>query len=185
VRILQQRAGLLLKVIPSARTTKTILCALANCRHHLLNARGQRTTTALVRRTSSPISGAGVQSWHGRSRFPQPGFFRRVRLPVGPLTRENVSRILNGWSPASWRANCPAITALRATKHRQQETDLQSAGVAAIAGLFVFLLPVALSASIAICPSATKSTLRGEVRRQARPMVRPGSGAVKRSNFTR
>jgi hypothetical protein len=93
--------------------------------------------------------------------------------------------IFNCWNLASWRADCPAITALRATKQRQRETDLQSAGVAAVAGLFVFALPVAPSASITICPRATKSTLRGEVRRQARPMVRPGSGAVKRSNFTR
>ena len=77
----------------------------------------------------------------------------------------------------SWRADCPAITALRATKQRQQETDLQSAGVAAIAGLFVFLLPVALSASIGIfrieaCPVASsKPVTAGSLRTAPRRMT--------------
>ena len=31
--------------------------------------------------------------------------------------------------------------------------------------------------SVTICPSATKSALRGEVRRHASPMVRPGAGS--------
>ena len=34
-------------------------------------------------------------------------------------------------------------------------------------------------------PSASKSSLRGEVRRQAKPTVRAGSGAVKRNSLTR
>ena len=39
--------------------------------------------------------------------------------------------------------------------------------------------------SMMIFPSASKSFLRGEVRRQARPMVRAGSGALNRKSFTR
>jgi hypothetical protein len=34
-------------------------------------------------------------------------------------------------------------------------------------------------------PSAAKSILRGEVRRQASPTVRPGSGSAKRNSLTR
>ncbi len=41
------------------------------------------------------------------------------------------------------------------------------------------------SVSLTSAPSATKSALRGEVRRHARPTVRPGSGAAKRTSLTR
>jgi hypothetical protein len=34
-------------------------------------------------------------------------------------------------------------------------------------------------------PSAKNSTLRGEMRRHARPTVRPGAGSEKRNSFTR
>ena len=40
-------------------------------------------------------------------------------------------------------------------------------------------------ASVTTSPNATKSSLRGDVRRQARPMVRPGCGGAKRRSFTR
>src|ERR1700688_3983899 len=36
-----------------------------------------------------------------------------------------------------------------------------------------------------VSPSATKSALRGEVRRNASPMLRPGSGFSRRRNFPR
>ncbi|MGA8864878.1 MAG: hypothetical protein WB444_13835 [Gallionella sp.] len=39
--------------------------------------------------------------------------------------------------------------------------------------------------SVMISPSATTSRLRGEVRRQASPIVRAGSGSTKRKSLTR
>ena len=45
--------------------------------------------------------------------------------------------------------------------------------------------PARPSVSVTSWPSAMKSTLRGEVRRQASPITRPGAGSAKRSSFTR
>src|SRR5439155_15891579 len=51
--------------------------------------------------------------------------------------------------------------------------------------LFAAFAGEASTLSFTTPPSAAKSAFRGEVRRNARPMLRPGCGFCRRRNFTR
>ena len=94
------------------------------------------------------------------------------------IARENVSRVLQDWMKrkvVSRLAGYYCLEDKRALDRRSR-------------GLSVWRAPRRIgvpSASVTSCPSATKSTLRGDVRRHASPMVRPGCGDAKRRSFTR
>ena len=83
----------------------------------------------------------------------------------------------------SFAAARAAIIALdnEALRQRRRPTRALAAEMFGAASL----RPERPSVSVMISPSATTSRLRGEVRRQANPIVRAGSGSVERESLTR
>ena len=97
------------------------------------------------------------------------------------IARENVSRILNDWIRDKLVSRlsgyyCLENKAEAQTRERAASSTLRRARASARAAR----LRRHASVSVMSWPSATKSALRGEVRRHARPTVRPGSGSAKR-----
>ena len=91
------------------------------------------------------------------------------------IARENVSRVLQGWMRQSLLKRLAGYYCL------EDKSALSARG-----GRCEQRVPGCPNASVTSSVRArAKSALRGDVRRHARPMVRPGCGGAKRRSFTR
>ncbi len=95
------------------------------------------------------------------------------------IARENFNRILADWKRRKLVSRLAGLLASRIRPCWKKKPTFRAAGRYRPRCRW----HRAKARSVMICPSATKSTLRGDVRRQARPMVRAGCGCAKRSSF--